>query len=75
MLCSTGRKKNAERAEARVVLELDRVVSCRSREQWWRTKLDFGSGEPLDDFHRTATLGTTIKFARVFGEGGVLLGW
>jgi hypothetical protein len=34
------------RAEAREVFELEGLVSCRSSDQRWRTKLDLGSGEP-----------------------------
>ena len=45
----TARPGNAERPEERGVFELERVVSCRSADLWWRTKLDFGSRQPLDD--------------------------
>ena len=47
--------------------------SCRSRDQRWRTKLDFTSGESFDDHHRPTTLGTRPKIART-GGGGLLLG-
>src|SRR6266478_9614380 len=47
----TARHRNTERREGRRVFELERVVSCRNADRWWRTKLDFGSGEPFDDLH------------------------
>jgi len=53
------------------VFELERVVSCRSADLWWRTKLEFGSGEPFDDLHWSSTLGTAIKIGNVFGVGSV----
>ena len=34
--------------------------------------MDFASAEPLDDLHRSSTLGTAIKIRSVFGGGGVL---
>jgi hypothetical protein len=43
-ICSAAKRKSPERAETRGGLELERVVSCRSRDHRWRTKLDFGSG-------------------------------
>jgi hypothetical protein len=55
------------------VFELENVVSCRSREHRWRTKLDFSSGESFDDRHRPTTLGARPKIART-GGGGRLLG-
>ena len=40
------------------------VVSCGgSGETRWRTELQLGSGEPLDDRHGTATSGTKPKRA------------
>jgi len=38
--------------------ELERIVSCRSGHHWWRTELDVGSGEPLDDLHVLHTWGS-----------------
>ena len=32
----------------------------------WRSKLDLGSGEPFDDLHGSATLGTAIKIKSIF---------
>ena len=52
---------------------LEKVVSCRSREFRWRTKLDFGSGEPFDDLHRSTALRAAPN-ERVFGGGSVLFG-
>jgi hypothetical protein len=50
-ICSAAKRKSPERAETRGGFELERVVSCRSHDHWWRTKLDFGSGESFDDLH------------------------
>ena len=36
----TAVHRDAERLEGRRVFELERVVSCRSADPWWRTKLD-----------------------------------
>jgi len=60
------RQRDTERVEARGVFELARVVSCRRADLWWRTKLGFGSGKPLDDLHGAATLGTAIKIKSIF---------
>jgi len=49
----TARQRDAERLEVPRVFELERVVSCRSADPWWRTKLNFGSGESFDDLHRS----------------------
>ena len=38
-------------------IRVERVVSCRSRGHRWRTKLNLGSGEPLDNLHGSSTLG------------------
>ena len=56
-----ARRRGAERREARGVLELERVVSCRSGDHRWRTKLNFGSGEPFDDLHRSTAFWTAPK--------------
>ena len=69
-----ARRKGAERSEGRGVLELEKVVSCRSGDHWWRAKLDFGSGEPLNDLHRSAAFRATPKIGTVFGGRGVLFG-
>jgi hypothetical protein len=69
-----ARRRGAERPEARGVLELERVVSCRSGDHRWRTKLDFGSGEPFDDLHRSTALRAAPKIGTVFGGRGVLFG-
>jgi hypothetical protein len=70
----TARHRDAERLEGRRVFELERVVSCRGADPWWRTKLDFGSGEPFDDLHWSSTLGTAIKMGNVFGGRSVFFG-
>ena len=63
----TARRKDAERPEERGVFEMERVVSCRSVDPWWRTKLDFGSGESLDDLHRCTALRAAPRIEEVFG--------
>jgi hypothetical protein len=52
------------------VLELERAVSCRRADPCWRTKLDFGSGEPFDDLHWSSTRmrGQRWKPTRSSGE-------
>ena len=70
----TARRRGANRAEAREEFELERVISCCSREQRRRTELDFGSRKLLDDLHRTTALGTAPKTKRVFSGGNVLFG-
>ena len=69
-----ARRRGAERSEGRGVLELEKVVSCRSGDHWWRAKLDFGSGEPFDDLHRSAAFRATPKIGTVFFGRGVLFG-
>ena len=69
-----ARRRSPERFETRDSFELEKIVSCRSRDQRWRAKLDFGSGEPFDDLHWSSTLGTGIKIRSVFGGGSVFFG-
>src|SRR6267143_313855 len=64
---SAARHRGTERVETREGFELERVASCRSRDQRWRTKLDFSSGESFDDHHRPTTLGARPKIARTGG--------
>ena len=68
----TARQRDAERLEVPRVFELERVVSCRNADPWWRSKLDFDSRQPLDDLHWAATLGTAPKTKRVFSGSNVL---
>ncbi len=68
----TARHRDAQRLEVPRVFELERVVSCRRADPWWRTKLDFGSRQPLDDLHWAATLGAAPKTKRVFSGSNVL---
>ena len=70
----TARHRDTERPEVPRVFELERVVSCRRADRWWRTKLDFGSGEPFDDLHRSTTFRAAPKIGTVFGGTGVLFG-
>ena len=69
--CSAARRRETVHDETRAGLELEKVMSCGSREQRWRTKLDLGSGEPLDDHHRSTTLGAAPEIVRA---RGVLIG-
>ena len=70
----TARQRDAQRLEVPRVFELERIVSCRRADPWWRTKLDFGSGEPFDDLHRSTAFRTAPKIGTVFGGRGVLFG-
>jgi len=46
-----ARQSDTECARRTECFGLQRVVSCGSGDQGWRTKLDLGGGEPLDDLH------------------------
>jgi hypothetical protein len=70
----TARHRDTERPEGRRVFELENVVSCRSADPWWRTKLDFSSGEPFDDLHRSTAFRAAPRIGEVFGGTGVLFG-
>ncbi len=70
----TARHRDTERPEGRRVFELQRVVSCRNADLWWRTKLDFGSGEPFDDLHRSTAFRAAPRIGKVLGGRGVLFG-
>jgi hypothetical protein len=70
----TARHRDAERPEGRRVFELEKVVSCRNADPRWRTKLDFGSGEPFDDLHRSAAFRAAPKIGIVFAGTGVWFG-
>jgi hypothetical protein len=70
----TVRHKDAERLGGRRVFELERGVSCRSADPWWRTKLNFGSGEPCDDLHRSTAFRAAPRIGEVFGAGTVWFG-
>ena len=69
-----ARHRDAQRLEVPRVFELERVVSCRRADPWWRTKLDFGSGESFDDLHRSTAFRAAPKIGTVFGGRGVLFG-
>jgi hypothetical protein len=66
------RRSGTGRPEGCRVFELERVVSCRSADLWWRTKLDFSSGEPFDDLHRSTAFRAAPKTKRVFSGSNVL---
>jgi len=70
---SVPREGTEVRSAWKNTFELERVASCHSCGQWWRTKLDFRSGESFDDHHRPTTLGTRPKIART-GGGDFLFG-
>ena len=65
---SVAREGTEIRSAWKNIFELERVASCRSPDQRWRTKLDFRSGESFDDLHRSTTLGTSPKIARARGR-------
>jgi len=67
-----SRQRDAERAEARGVVGLERSVSCCGATLGWRAKLDFRSGEPLDDLHRSTAVRAAVKVGGVFRGGSVL---
>ena len=71
-IAAGARQRSAEHAEACGVLELERVLSCCSANRW-RTELDFGSGEPFDDLHRSTAPGAAPKMTGVLGAGSVWL--
>src|SRR5215469_13111795 len=60
-ICLVEPQRGTERAETRRVTVFGIVVSC-------------GSGEPFDDLHGRATVGTAIKLCSVFSRGGVFFG-
>lgn len=70
----TTRHRDTERPEGRRAFELERVVSWRNADPWWRTKLDFDSGKPFDDLHRSTAFRAAPKIGTVFGGRGVLFG-
>ena len=70
----TARHKDTQRLEGRRVFESERVVSCDNADPWRRTKLDFGSGEPFDDFHWSTAFRAAPKSGTIFGGRGVLFG-
>jgi hypothetical protein len=69
----TARQRDAECLEIPRVFDLERVVSCRRADPWWRTMLDFGSGESFDDLHRSTAFRAAPKIGTIFGGRGVLL--
>jgi hypothetical protein len=69
-----GRRRNADRAEAREEFELERVISCCSADHWRRAQLDLGRRKPFDDLHWATTLRTAPKSRCVFSGSNVLFG-
>jgi hypothetical protein len=63
-ICFAARRRGTEHAQTRGGFAFDRVVSCSGRDRRWRTKLDFCSGEPFNDHHRSTTLGTAPEIVR-----------
>jgi len=74
-ICSAMRRTTTDRGEARRILLMERVVSCGSGDQRWRTKLDFISRKPFDDPHRSTALGAARERTCVIGGGNLLLAW
>ena len=70
----TARHRDAKRPVGRRVFELERVVSCRNADPWWRTKLDFGGGESFDDLHRSTAFRAAPEIGTIFAGRVVLLG-
>src|SRR5260370_10941438 len=67
-ICSAARRRPTNRAEARSVSELWRVVSCGSGDQEGRrTELDFTSRKPFDDQHWSTAFGAEPKLTCVMG--------
>ena len=66
------KRSGTGRPEGCRVFELERVVSYRSADLWWRTKLDFSSGEPFDDLHRSTAFRAAPKTKHVFSGSNVL---
>src|SRR5215472_16545473 len=60
--------------EARGVFALERVASCGSGDDRWRAELQFGSGEPLDDSHRSTAFGAVPSLRRLFNAGSMWSG-
>jgi hypothetical protein len=65
--CYATRRSGREHAETYEGFEFEQVVSCGSGDRRWRTKLDFCSSEPFDDYHGSTTFGTAPETARVTG--------
>ena len=53
---------------------MERVASCGSGDGRWRTELEFGSSEPLDDSHRSAAFGTAPRLRGILGAGSMWFG-
>src|SRR5260370_5852278 len=66
------RAHNAAGGARHRVREIGIFVSCGdSGERGWRTELDLGSRESLDDHHAAATFGTEPEWARLLGGGSL----
>jgi hypothetical protein len=73
-VCRRTKHKEMARAQTRKDFVMLIVVSCGNRDrERWRTELDLGSSESLDDRHRPTALGAQPKIARA-GAGNILLG-
>jgi hypothetical protein len=64
-ICFAARRRGTEHAETCEGFEFEKVVSCSGRDPRRRTKLDFCSGEPFNDHHRSTTLGAAPEIVRV----------
>ena len=63
-IISARRHRSSESDKAPEPLVMWKVVSCGGRERWG-TKLDFGSGKPFNDHHRTAAVGAEPEVVHV----------
>jgi hypothetical protein len=66
------RHNSKERSKERGVFELERVVSCRNAQLWWRTKLNFGSGESFGPFLSPVSFSLAFRFSPAYGPLGSL---
>ena len=60
------RRNSSGRAAALEPLVMGKGVSCGGGE-WWRTKLEFGSGKSFHDHHRSTAVGAESEVVRVGG--------
>ena len=68
-ICRGARRRGSEKVARLPRCEVERVISCcGGGKRWWRTKLDLGSGESLDDHHRPTTVGAATELMEVRGR-------
>src|SRR5215469_2715832 len=72
-ICFAARRKGGKRQDMRGRVGWRGQSSCGRPHPGRRAKEDFGSREPFDDLHGSATLGAAIKIRRVFLRDSVPL--